>query len=134
MEIRVENPKIMSNSHTKSLNNDVTVNSTTLEHVNQLIYLGDLVTDNGSKSKICSRMAKAQNSLTRLITSHMTNPSPLPRFKTKPSKINNHIISIFLYTCESWKLDTYLDTREKVSLIGDGMSSTTVRNRLQAEK
>ena len=66
MEISAEKTKIMSNSHANNLNNDIKVNGTTLEHVNQFTYLGALVTDNGSKPEILSRMAKAQNSLTRL--------------------------------------------------------------------
>ena len=53
----------MSNTHANEVQNDIIVNGSSLQHVNQFIYLGALVTDNGSKSEILSRMAKAQSSL-----------------------------------------------------------------------
>ena len=47
MEISTEKNKIIANIHAKYINNDITVNSTTLEHVNQFTCLGYLVIDNG---------------------------------------------------------------------------------------
>ena len=58
MEISAEKTKIMSNTHANEVQNDIIVNGSSLQHVNQFIYLGALVTDNGSKSEILSRMAK----------------------------------------------------------------------------
>ena len=66
MEISAEKTKIMSNTHANEVQNDIIVNGSSLQHVNQFIYLGALVTDNGSKSEILSRMAKAQSSLSKL--------------------------------------------------------------------
>ena len=63
MEISAEKTKIMSNTHANEVQNDIIVNGSSLQHVNQFIYLGALVTDNGSKSEILSRMAKAQSCL-----------------------------------------------------------------------
>ena len=106
MEISAEKTKIMSNSHANNLNNDIKVNGTTLEHVNQFTYLGALVTDNGSKPEILSRMAKAQNSLTRLKVIWDDKSISLA---SKIRLLRSMVISIFLYACESWTFDTYLE-------------------------
>ena len=64
--ISAEKTKIMTNTHANGLRNDIVINGSTLQHVNQFIYLGAIVTDNSSRSEILSRMAKAQISLSKI--------------------------------------------------------------------
>ena len=63
MDISAEKTKIMTNSQTNGLSNDITINGSVLQCVDQFIYLGVIVNDSGSKSEILSRIAKAQSSL-----------------------------------------------------------------------
>ena len=70
--------------------------------------LGVFVTDSGSRKEILSRMAKAQNSLSKLkIVWKDKNIS----VKSKIRLLRSLVISIFLYACESWTLDVYLQQR-----------------------
>ena len=108
MEISAEKTKIMTNSHANGLQNQISINGSILQHVNQFIYLGALVTDNGSKSEILSRLAKAQSSLSKLKTVwEVKNIS----VSSKIRLLRSMVISIFLYACESWTLDSYLEKR-----------------------
>ena len=66
MEISAEKTKIMLNTHANRLENDITINGSKLQNVDHFIYLGALVTDNGSRTEILSRMAKAQSALSKL--------------------------------------------------------------------
>ena len=108
MEISAEKTKVMTNIHVKDLQTQFKVKDSVLEIVNQFIYLGALVTDNGSKKEILSRMAKAQSSLSKLkIIWKDKNIS----VKSKIRLMRSLVISIFLYACESWTLDAYLQQR-----------------------
>ena len=66
MEISAEKTKVMTNVHVKNLQTEFKVKNSVLQIVDQFIYLGAMVTDNGSKIEILSRMAKAQSALSRL--------------------------------------------------------------------
>ena len=108
MEISAEKTKIMSNTHANEAKNDIIVNGSSLQHVNQFIYLGALVTDNGSKSEILSRMAKAQSSLSKL---KVVWDDKCISLSSKIRLLRSMVISVFLYACESWTLDAYLEKR-----------------------
>ena len=108
MEISAEKTKIMTNCHANGLQNQIIINGSVLQHVNQFIYLGALVTDNGSKSEILSRIAKAQSSLSKLKSLwEDKNISTSSKIRL----LRSMVISIFLYACESWTLDSYLEKR-----------------------
>ena len=65
MEISAEKGKNISNTHVKRLQNVMEVKGSSLQQVNQFIYLGAIVTDNGSKkssSEWQSLKAPSQNS------------------------------------------------------------------------
>ena len=66
MEISAEKTKIMTNSHANGLQNDISINGSVLQCVDQFVYLGAIVSDSGSRNEILSRMTKAQNSLSKL--------------------------------------------------------------------
>ena len=110
MEISAEKTK-MSYTNAKSINNNIIVKGTTLENVNQFTYLGALVTDNGSKPDL-SRMAKAQNSLSKLkvIWDDKSNSlaSKIRFLRSKVIPIFYSYIPICLRILD-WTLDTDLE-------------------------
>ena len=108
MEISAEKTKVMTNVHVKDLQTQFKVKNSVLEVVNQFIYLGALVTDNGSKKEILSRMAKAQNAISKLKVIWKDKNISV---KSKIRLLRSLVISIFLYACESWTLDSYLQQR-----------------------
>ena len=65
MEIRAENTKPMTNN-TSSINKENKVNGQKLETVTIFKYLGSVVSYEGSKPEILSRIAKTTAVLTRL--------------------------------------------------------------------
>merc|ERR1711860_267552 len=108
MEISAEKTKVMTNVHVKDLQTQFKVKNSVLEVVNQFIYLGALVTDNGSKKEILSRMAKAQNAISKLKVIWKDKNISV---KSKIRLMRSLVISIFLYACKSWTLDSYLQKR-----------------------
>ena len=108
MEISAEKTKVMTNVHVKDLQTQFKVKDSVLEIVNQFIYLGALVTDNGSKKEILCRMAKAHSSLSKLKIIWKDKNICV---KSIIRLMRSLVISIFLYACESWTLDAYLQQR-----------------------
>ena len=65
MENSAEKTKLMTNN-TSGINTEVKVNGQRLETVTSFIYLGSVITDEGSKPEIFSRIAQETAALTRL--------------------------------------------------------------------
>ena len=65
MEISAEKTKLMTNN-TSGFNTEIKVNGQKLETVTSFKYLGSVITDEGSKSEILSRIAQTMAELTRL--------------------------------------------------------------------
>ncbi|WP_295513885.1 reverse transcriptase domain-containing protein, partial [Thiolapillus sp.] len=65
MEISAEKTKLMTNN-TNGINTEIKVNGQKLETVTSFKYLGSLITDEGSKPEILSRIAQATAALTWL--------------------------------------------------------------------
>ena len=65
MEISAGKTKLMTND-TDSINKEIKVNGQKLETVTSFKYLGSVITDEGSKPEILSRIAQATAVLTRL--------------------------------------------------------------------
>ena len=97
LEISAEKTKLMTNN-TNGINTEIKVNGQKLETVTNFKYLGSVVTDEGSKPDILSRIAQTTTAFTRL-----------------KSVWNDRSISlsssIFLYACESWTLTAELQRR-----------------------
>ena len=107
MEISAEKTKIMTNSHANGLQNDISINGSVLQCVDQFVYLGAIVSDSGSRNEILSRMAKAQNSLSK--PKVVRNDKHIYIYILKNSTTqNNRDISV---SCKSWTLDVYLENR-----------------------
>ena len=65
MEISAENIKLMTNN-TSGINTKIKVNGQKPETVTGFKYLGSLITDEGSKPRMLSKIAQATAALTRL--------------------------------------------------------------------
>ena len=65
MEISAEKTKLMTSS-TSGINTVIKVHGQKLETVTSFKYLGTVITDEGSKPEILSRMAQTTAALTRL--------------------------------------------------------------------
>ena len=65
MEISAEKTKLMTNN-TSGINTEIKVNGEKLETVTSFKYLGSVITDEGSKPEILSRIAQATAVLTKL--------------------------------------------------------------------
>ena len=65
MQISAEKTKLMTNN-TSGINTEIKVNGQKLETFTSFKYLGSVVTDEGSKPEILSRIAQTTAALTRL--------------------------------------------------------------------
>ena len=92
-------------NNTSGINTEIKVNGQKLETVTSFKYLGSILTDEGSKPEILSRIAQATAALTRL------KPVWIVKSISLSSKIRlmcSLVTSIFLYACESWTLTAEL--------------------------
>ena len=107
MEISAEKTKLMTNN-TSGINTEIKVNRQKLETVTSFKYLGSVITDEGSKPEILSRIAQTTAALTRL------KPVWIDKSISLSSEIQlmrSLVTSIFLYACESWTLTAELQRR-----------------------
>ena len=65
MEISAEKTKLMTNN-TSGINTEIKINGQKLETVTGFNYLGSVITDEGSKPEILSKIAQTTAALTRL--------------------------------------------------------------------
>ena len=92
-------------NNTSGINTEIKVNGQKLETVTSFRYLGSVISDEGSKPKILSRIAQATAALIRL------KPVWNDRCISLSSKIQlmrSLVTSTFLYACESWTLKAVL--------------------------
>ena len=107
MEISAEKTKLMTNN-TSGINTEIKVNGQKLEIVTSFKYLGSVITDEGSKPEILSRIAQMTAALTKV------KPVWIDKSISLNSKIRltrSFVTSIFLYACESWTLTAELQRR-----------------------
>ena len=107
MEISAEKTKLMTNN-TSDINKEIKVNGQRLEIVTSFKYLGSVITDEGSKPKILSRIAQTTAALTRLKLVWNDRSISL---SSKIRLMRSLDTSIFLYACESWTLTAELQRR-----------------------
>ena len=99
-EISAEKTELMTNN-TSGINTEIKMNGQKLETVTSFKYLGSVITNEGSKPEILSRIAQTTSALTRL------KPVRIDKSISLGSKIRlmrSLVTSIFLYACESWTL------------------------------
>ena len=94
MEISAEKTKLMTNN-TSGINKEIKVNGQKLETVTRFKYLGSVITDEGSKPEILSRIAQTIAAVTRLkpvwndtsiSLSSLAHPSSFMRVNHGPSQ------------------------------------------------
>ena len=93
---------------TSGINTEIKVNGQRLETVTSFNYLGSVITDEGSKPEILSRIAQSTAALTRLKPVWIDKSISL---SSKTCLMRSLVISIFLYACESWTLTAELQRR-----------------------
>ena len=107
MEISAEKTKLMTNN-TSSINTEIKVTVQKLETVTSFEYLGLIITDEGSKPEILSRIAQTTAALTR------RKPVWIDKSISLSSKIRlmcSLVTSFFMHACESWTLTAQLPRR-----------------------
>ena len=107
MEISFEKTKLMPNS-VNGIQREIKVKGQKLGTVTSFKYLAAVVSDDGSKPEVLSRIAKATAALTKLKPIWRDNNISLGS-KAKPMR--SLFFSIFLYACESWTLTAELEKR-----------------------
>ena len=107
MEISAEKTKLMTNN-TSGINTEIKVNGQKLELVTSVKYLGSVITDEGSKPEILSRIAQATAALTRLKPAWNDMSISL---SSKIRLMRSLVTPIFLFACESWTLTAKLQRR-----------------------
>ena len=100
MEISAEKTKLMTKS-ANGIQTEIKVKGQRLGTVTSFRYPGAVVSDDGSKPDVLSRIAQATAALTKLNPIWRDNNISLgPKVKL----IRSIVISILLYACESWTL------------------------------
>ena len=110
MEISAEKTKLMTNS-ANGIQREIKVKGQKLGTVTSFKYLGAVVSDDGSKPEILSRIAQATAALTKLKPIWRDNNISLGSLGSKVKLMHSLVISIFLYGCESWTLTAELEKR-----------------------
>ena len=96
MEISAEKTKLMTNN-TSGINTEIKVNGQKLETVTSFKFLGSVITDEGSKCEILSRIAQTTAALTRKLKPVGNNRSI--SLSSKIRLMSSFVTSIFLYAC-----------------------------------
>ena len=107
MEISAEKTKLMTNS-ANGIQREIKVKGQVLCTVTSFKYLGAVVSDDGSKPEVLSKIAQATAALTKLKPIWRDNNISLG---SKVKLMRSLVISIFLYACESWTLTAELEKR-----------------------
>ena len=95
--ITAEKTKLMTNN-TSGINTEIKVNGQKLETVASFKYQGSVITDEGSKPEILSRITQTTAALTRL--KPVWNDSSIS-LSSKIRVMCPLVTSIFLYACQS---------------------------------
>ena len=108
MQISAEKTKLMTNN-INGISSTIKISGEKLETVQSFKYLGAIVTDEGSRPEILSRIAQATGALANLKVIWKDKNITL---STKIRLLRSLIMSIFLYACETWTLTA--ETERKI--------------------
>ena len=109
MEISTKKTKLMTNN-TSGINAEIKVNGQKIETFTSFKNLGSIITEEGSKPEILSRIAQTTAALTRLKQVCIDKSISL---SSKIWLMCSLVTSIFLYACESWTLTAELQRRKQ---------------------
>ena len=107
MENSAEETELVTNN-TSGINTEAKVNGQKLKTVKRFKYLGSVITGEGSKPRIFSRIAQTTAALTRLKPVWNDRSISLSSIK---QPMRSFVTSIFLHACESWTLTSELQRR-----------------------
>ena len=107
MEINGSKTKIMTNKPS-GFTTTININGDVIEPVDSFKYLGVILSDEGSKKEVLSRIAQAAATMYRL-NKLWKNKSIEVKFKIR--LMRSLVTSILLYACESWTLTSELEKR-----------------------
>ena len=108
MEISAEKTKLMTNN-ANGISIDIRINGEKLDEVDSFKYLGAVVTDQGSKPEVLTRIAQTTAALARLKTIWFDKHISL---SSKIRLMRSLVISVLLCACETWTLTA--DIRKKL--------------------
>ena len=97
----------MTNNGT--LQRDITIQGQKLETVDHFKYLGAIICDEGSRREVLSRAAQTMAALARL---KIIWKDKNIRIKHKIRLLRTLVITIFLYACETWTLQSRIQSLE----------------------
>ena len=97
----------MSNK-ANGLTKTIKVNGYNLETVTNFKHLGAIVTDEGTKREVLTRIAQATSALTKLKTVWKNGKITS---KHRIQILRSIVTSTFLYACETWTLTAELERR-----------------------
>ena len=100
MEIGPDKTKVMTNNP-NGFQREIKIKGQRLEEVENFKYLGAIISDEGSKPEILSRIAQTTAALSRLNIIWKDKNISLA---SKVKLMRTLILSTFLYACESWTL------------------------------
>ena len=103
MQISAEKTKLMTNN-INGISSTIKVSGEKLETVQSFKYLGAIVTDEGSRPEILSRISQATGALANLNVIWKNKKKIALNIKIR--LLRSLIVSIFLYACETWTLTT----------------------------
>ena len=107
MEIGPDKTKVMTNNP-DGFQRKIKIKGLRLEEVENFKYLGAIISNEGSKPEILSRIAQTTAALSRLkIIWRDKNIS----LASKVKLMRTFILSIFLYACESWTLTAEIERK-----------------------
>ena len=107
MEISPDKTEIMSNN-ANGLTKTIKVKGYNLETVTNFKYLGAIVTDEGTKREVLTRIAQATSALTKLKTVWKDRKITS---KHRIQILRSIVTSTLLYACETWTLTAELERR-----------------------
>ena len=107
MEISAEKTKLMTN-RANGILREIKIKGQKLGTVTSFKYLRTVVSDDGSKPEVLSRIAQTTAALTKLKPNWRDNNKSL---LSKVNLMHSLVISRFLYACESWTLTAELEKR-----------------------
>ena len=107
MQISAEKTRLMANN-TNGISTHITIDNKKLETVCSFRYLGAIVSDDGSKPEVLSRIAQTTAAVTKLKV--IWNDKNIA-ISSKIRLMRSLAMSIFLYACETWTITADIERR-----------------------
>ena len=111
MKIRAEKTHLMTDS-TSGISTDITIDNKKLETVRRFKYLGAILSDEGSKPEVLSRIAQTTAAVTKLKAIWNDKYTAI---SSKIRLMRALAMSIFLYACETWPITADIERRRQAS-------------------